>query len=139
MEAKRLRVVLAEDHPAVAAQLRSLLDAEFEIVAVVGDGRALVAAVARFAPDVIITDIAMPILDGMAAAREIRGSNANARIVFVTVMDDEATITQSLATGALGYVSKTVAGDELVPAVRAAVRGDQYVARGPPIRPRELG
>ena len=127
-EPKRPRVVLAEDHPALAEQLRTLLARECEVVAVVGDGSALVAAVAAHRPDVIVTDVAMPALDGIAAARLIRERDPDARIVLISIHQDAAVVVRGLAAGALGYVSKVAAGEELALAVRAALRGERHVS-----------
>jgi DNA-binding NarL/FixJ family response regulator len=95
----------------------------------VEDGLTLVTAAAREIPDVIVTDISMPGLDGFAAATAILHQNPAARIVFVTVHDEPILVERGLATGALGYVLKAEAGDELVPAVHAALSGDHYVSR----------
>lgn len=124
---RRPRVLLADDHAETAAQLRTLLEADFEVVGLVEDGRALVSAEARLAPDVIVTDISMPGLDGIDAAELIRRRDPQARIVFVTVHSEPALVERGLAAGALGYVLKDVAGDELVAAVRAALRGQRFV------------
>jgi len=122
----RLRVLLADDQAANVALLWRLLEAEFEVVAAVRDGQALIDAATTLSPDVIVTDIAMPILDGIAAAQEILRRNASARVVFVTVHADPAIVRRSLAIGGLGYVLKVSAGEELVPAVRAAFRGERW-------------
>jgi DNA-binding NarL/FixJ family response regulator len=122
----RPRVLLAEDQPGNLLLLRALLEGEFEVVAAVGDGRALVAAEARLHPDVVVTDIGMPILDGIAAAGEILRRDPGARVVFVTVHADPLLVQRSLAVGGLGYVPKVRAGDELIPAVWAAVRGERW-------------
>ena len=126
----RPRVLLADDHAQVAEQLRSVLEGEFEVVAIVGDGQALLDSAAALCPDVIVTDVAMPVLDGISAARALRERNPDARIVFVTVHNDPALVQQGLAAGALGYVLKLTAGDDLIPAVRAALRGERHVALG---------
>ena len=81
----RPRVLLAEYNAETAERLRKLLGAEFDVITLVEDGRALVAASARLSPDVIVTDIAMAGIDGIAAAGLIRRHDPNARIVFVTV------------------------------------------------------
>ncbi len=119
---RRPRVLLADDHPETAEQLRTLLEPDFDVVAVVKDGRALVSAAARLSPDVIVTDISMPNLDGIDAAALIRRSDPEARIVFVTVHSEPILVQRGLAAGALGYVLKDAAGDELVAAVHAALR-----------------
>jgi DNA-binding NarL/FixJ family response regulator len=121
----RPRVLLAEDQPANLALLESLLATEFEVVATVADGVDLVDAAARFLPDAIVTDVSMPHLDGLRAAQQILRNNPSARIVFVTVHADPAIVRRSMDVGGLGYVPKTVAGDELVPTVWAALRGER--------------
>jgi DNA-binding NarL/FixJ family response regulator len=123
----RATVLLADDHPRNTALLRSLLRADFDVVGDVADGRSLIAEAERLSPDVIVTDIGMPEVDGMEAARRILARNHDARIVFVTVHNEPEMVRQGLATGALGYVLKLVAGDELVPAVFAALRGERHV------------
>jgi DNA-binding NarL/FixJ family response regulator len=124
----RVRVVLAEDHPAVAAALHGVLEPACEVLAIVGDGDALVAAVDRLTPEVIVTDISMPGCDGLAAAGTILRQHPQARIVLVTAHPEAALVQRGLATGALGYVLKYTAGEDLLPAVCAARRGQQYVS-----------
>jgi DNA-binding NarL/FixJ family response regulator len=123
----RATVLLAEDHPRNTALLRSLLRADFDVIADVADGPSLIAEAERLMPDVIVTDIGIPGMDGIEAARRILARNHDARIVFVTVHNEPEMVRQGLAAGALGYVSKLVAGDELVPAVFAALRGERHV------------
>jgi DNA-binding NarL/FixJ family response regulator len=77
---------------------------------------------------VIVTDIAMPGLDGIAAARKILRRSPSARVVFITVHDDLGIAQRSFSLGALGYVVKGSAGDELIPAIEAALNGRQYVS-----------
>jgi DNA-binding NarL/FixJ family response regulator len=124
----RPRVLLAEDHAETAERLRKLLRADFDVVASVEDGDALVDAAERLSPDVIVTDIAMPGVDGIEAVTLIRRHNPNARIVLVTVHSELMLVEAGLAAGALGYILKDTAGDELIPAVRAALGGDRYVS-----------
>jgi DNA-binding NarL/FixJ family response regulator len=110
--------------------LRNVLEAEFDVVAIAGDGHALLAAAERYCPNVVVTDIAMPGLDGISATRELLRRNSGTRVVLVTVHNDQGVVEQGLRAGALGYVLKATAGEELVPAVRAAMRGDPYIGRG---------
>ena len=125
----RPRVLLAEDHAETAARLRKLLGVAFDVIASVEDGRALVDATERLSPDAIVADIDMPGVDGIAATTLIRRHDPNARIVLVTVHSESMLVEAGLAAGALGYVLKDTAGDELVAAVHAALGGRQFVSR----------
>ncbi len=125
----RPRVLLAEDHAETAARLRKLLGVAFDVIASVEDGRALVDATERLSPDVVVADIDMPGVDGIAATALIRRHDPDARIVLVTVHSEAMLVEAGLAAGALGYVLKDTAGDELVPAVYAPLGGRQYVSR----------
>ena len=125
----RATVLLADDHPVTAALLRQLLWATFDVVGEVSDGSALVEAAGRLKPDVIVTDISMPGLDGIEATRRILAMDATARIVFVTVHSEPAVVERALAAGARAYVVKSIAADELVPAIRSALRGDAPFTR----------
>jgi DNA-binding NarL/FixJ family response regulator len=123
----RARVLLAEDFRAVAQELKRVLETEFDVIATVGDGHALVGAARALRPDVVVADISMPGLDGISAASQIIRAEPTARIVFVTVHDEPAIVQRSLDIGALGYVLKLWAADDLVPAVWAAMRGERHV------------
>jgi DNA-binding NarL/FixJ family response regulator len=124
---KRARVLLADDHADVADELRGILEEQFEVVGVVADGPALLTAVDSLKPDVIVTDISMPGLDGLAATAAIVERAPDARIVLVTVHEETGIQLHGLAAGALGYVVKFRADDDLLPAVQAALRGEYFV------------
>jgi DNA-binding NarL/FixJ family response regulator len=126
---KRARVLLADDHADVAEQLRSILETEFDVIATVGDGTALLAAAYMLDPDVIVTDIAMPGMDGLEATTEILHRTPNARVVMITSHHEMDVQRRALAAGALGYLTKFSANDELLPAVHAACRGERFVGR----------
>ena len=123
----RPTVVLAEDHPHVAEQLRRLLSSEFDVVAVVGHGEALVKTASRLHPDVVVTDISMPGLDGINAARELVRQQPALGVVFVTVHDDQALARKALCVGQ-GYVLKANAGEELVDAVQSVLQSRPFVS-----------
>ena len=122
-------VLLADDHRETAEQLRRLMQPHFDVVALVDNGHALVSSAARLTPDVIVTDISMPGLDGFDAVALILRSDPAARIVFVTVHSQPVLVQRALAAGVLGYVLKDAAGDDLVAAVEAALGGKRYVSR----------
>ncbi|HXJ78523.1 MAG TPA: response regulator transcription factor [Candidatus Methylomirabilis sp.] len=124
----RPRVVLAEDHEWMAEELRNLLALEFDVVATVADGHALVRTVEATGPDVVVTDIVMPGLDGIAATAALLARCPATRVVLITVHDDPGLAERGYAAGALGYVSKHHASQELVPAVRSVMRGERYVS-----------
>jgi DNA-binding NarL/FixJ family response regulator len=105
-----------------------LLQAEFDVVAAVADGYALVGAAQALQPDVIVADVSMPGLSGLEAATRIIGADPEARVIFVSIHGEAAMVRRALEIGALGYVSKLSAGEELVGAVRAAMRGEQFVS-----------
>jgi DNA-binding NarL/FixJ family response regulator len=121
-------VVLADDHASMARELRALLTPSCDILQIVADGAELVAAVEALEPDVIVTDIAMPGLGGLAAARIILSQHPSARIVFVSVRGEPAVIQEAMQIGVLGYVMKGDAADELASAVHAAMAGQQHVS-----------
>ena len=110
----------------MAHHLRSLLG-DFD-VDVVPDGQKLIAAVNASVPDIIISDITMPGISGLTAAREILATHPLARIIFVSVRDEPTVIRKAIAEGAVGYVVKADAGDELVCAVQTVLDGGRYVS-----------
>lgn len=127
---KRLRLLLADDHAIVIEGLRRVLDRpDIEIVDVVHDGRALVRAATEAQPDMIIADITMPLLNGIEAARQIRKSNPEVKIIFLTMRQDVAFATEAIAAGGTGYVLKSSAGDELLTAIAEVARGRTYIAK----------
>ena len=127
---KRLRLLLADDHDIVIEGLRRVLDhPDLEIAGVVNDGRSLLRAAKEIQPDIIIADITMPLLNGIDAARQIRETNADVKIIFLTMHPDVTFATEALAAGGYGYVLKNSAGDELVTAIREAAKGRTYVTK----------
>ena len=123
----RVRVLLADDHRIVAEGLRSLLIAEFDLVDVVEDGRAMVASAKALRPDVIVADITMPHLNGIEALQEIEKFDPDVRVVFLTMHRDVAYARRAIEAGAVGFVLKHSAPEELVLAVRAAAQGRTFI------------
>jgi DNA-binding NarL/FixJ family response regulator len=121
------RVLLADDHRLFLEGLRSLLESEFEIVGMVGDGRALVEAARELRPDVIVADVSMPSLNGIDATRKIMKQDPDAKVVLVTMHPDVKYAVRGFEAGAKGYVLKESASNELLEAIREALRGKTYV------------
>jgi DNA-binding NarL/FixJ family response regulator len=106
----------------------SLLKPTYEIVACVGDGRALIRAAMRMNPDVIVTDISMPVLSGIEAANILRDFGSTSRIIFLTIHQDSDYIKACFAAGALAYVSKLRMSADLLPAIQEALVGNSFVS-----------
>lgn len=124
---KKPRVLLADDHRILAEGVRGLLEPEFELVGIVSDGRELVVAAREHRPDVIVADISMPSLNGIDAITQIREEGLSCRVVFLTMQRDVSYARRAMEAGASGYVLKHSAHDELVKAIREALRGRTYV------------
>jgi DNA-binding NarL/FixJ family response regulator len=126
----RFTILIADDHPVIVEGLRRLLDRpEFEIVGVGTDGRTLVQLASRLQPDLIITAVAMPLQNGIEAAREILAQSRKSKIIFLTVHSEAAYATAALAAGASGYVLKTATVEELLGAIREVLGGHRYVSK----------
>lgn len=124
---RRSSLVLAEDHLPIAEQLRELLSEEFDVLAVVAHGEALVKAVRRLQPDVVVTDISMPGMDGMQAARQLLVDRPDLPIIFITVHDD-ATLARAALSLGKGYVLKASAGEELIEALNQVLKGGHFLS-----------
>jgi DNA-binding NarL/FixJ family response regulator len=123
----RPRILIADDHRILAEGLRGLLEPEFEVVAVVADGRELLSAAKDYRPDVIVADVTMPSLNGIDAAAQLREIGVKAKVVFLTMHRDVAYARRAMDAGAAGFVLKHSVASELVTAVREALRGQTYV------------
>jgi DNA-binding NarL/FixJ family response regulator len=124
----RPRIILADDHRIVVEGLRSLLQSEFDLVGTAENGVDLVELAQRTNPDVIVTDISMPLLNGIDAVRKLRESGVQAKIVFLTMHPDVVYATRAMEAGASGYVLKHSAPDELIAAIHAVLRGDSFIS-----------
>ncbi|HEX2476970.1 MAG TPA: response regulator transcription factor, partial [Lacipirellulaceae bacterium] len=123
----RPRVLLADDHRVVSEGLKRLLEEDFDLVGVVEDGRALVAAAKKLKPDVIVADITMPHLNGIEAMPHLKKDNADVKVVFLTMHHNPAYARRALEAGASGFVVKHSAPAELVMAIQAALKGQTFI------------
>jgi DNA-binding NarL/FixJ family response regulator len=118
----RLKILLADDNPAFLLELQRALNKEFEVVNTVADGRALLEQFDRLHPEVIVTDISMPVMDGFEAVAKLR-RRFTAKVVFLTVHEEHAFVEEAKALGAMGYVLKRSRPSVLADAIRSANDG----------------
>jgi DNA-binding NarL/FixJ family response regulator len=124
---QRATVLLADDHAIVAEGLASLLQGEFALVGTVANGSELLEAARRLRPDLIVTDLAMPGLNGLDALRQLKAEGIAARVVVLTMHANAHVAAEVLRAGASGFVVKHAAGQELIAALHAVLRGRRYV------------
>jgi DNA-binding NarL/FixJ family response regulator len=125
---KKPRLLLADDHTILLEGLKALLAPEFDVVATAGDGRAVLEAAAKHQPDVILLDISMPGMNGIEAARRLKQSNPDAKLIILTMHADLSFVSAAFEAGASGYVLKQSAATELVAALRDVDSGRCYVS-----------
>jgi DNA-binding NarL/FixJ family response regulator len=128
MSTHRSRILIADDHTLVADLCKKLLETEFDVVGTVGDGRALLRSAADLKPDVIVVDIAMPILNGLDAGQQVKEMLPAVKLVYLTMNPDPEVAAEAFRRGASGYLLKTCAADEMVIAVRKVLRGMSYLS-----------
>jgi DNA-binding NarL/FixJ family response regulator len=122
----RVRVLLADDQALFREALAMLLGVhdDIEVVGEAGDGAQALARVADLRPDVVLMDLRMPVLDGIAATRRVRAEHPAVRVIALTTFDDDADVFAALRAGAVGYLLKDVSSARLAEAVLAAARGE---------------
>jgi DNA-binding NarL/FixJ family response regulator len=128
MSNTRPRVLLADDHAELLRDIARLMAGDFDVVGTAANGHDLVAAARTLEPEVIVTDVRMPGLNGMDAARTILEQDLCRLIVALSLYDDPRLVRKALDAGIRGYVLKAEAGEELIPAVRAVIAGRVYVS-----------
>jgi DNA-binding NarL/FixJ family response regulator len=125
---KGTTLLLADDHLPVLDHLNHMLSDEFEILGAFGDGQAAFEAASVLKPDVVVFDISMPVLSGLAAAARLAESVKPPRVIFLTVHEDQDFVDAAFNAGALGYVLKRRMGTDLIPAIRSALAGRSFVS-----------
>jgi len=123
---KRTRILLADDHPMVLEGVAKILEKEFDVVGKVEDGRALVAAAQELNPDIIVTDMTMPLLHGLEACRQLKRL-VGSKVIFLTMHADVAYAKEAFQAGASGYLLKRNAASELIDAIHTVIQGQTYV------------
>jgi len=123
----KARVLLADDHTLVAEAFKRLLEPEFEVVATVGDGRALLRVAPELKPDVVLVDLNMPLLNGLDAGEQLKQLLPRTKIIVLTMNEDAEIAHETMRTWASGYLLKKSAGSELLKSVREVLNGAKYV------------
>ncbi|HZL87538.1 MAG TPA: response regulator transcription factor [Pirellulaceae bacterium] len=128
----RTRILLAEDHADFLAMVRRLVEPEFDVVSTFSSGQALVDKAPSLNADLLVLDITMPGLTGIEAATRLRAAGCQAKVVFLTVHEDQDYLQSALAAGAAGYVVKNRLASDLLPALRAVASGGRYISPSMP-------
>jgi len=124
----RPRILLAEDNREMRERVEKLLGPHYEIVDSVANGEEAIHSVLNHIPDVLVTDISMPVLNGIQLASHVRDAGCPARVVFLTIHDDDDYVETAFETGALGYVLKPRLDYDLIPAIQAALQGEKFLS-----------
>ena len=127
-KSERPRILLADDHVLVAEACKNLLQPEFEVIGIVPDGRQLLQANQDLKPDVIVTDIAMHLLNGLDACEQIKQVTPHVPVIFLTMNTDPELAAEAFRRGASGYVLKSCAASELLIAIRDALQGRHHIS-----------
>ena len=128
----RPRLLLAEDHIGMRERVVQMIESSFDVVGVVGDGRAFLEAASRMKPDVCVIDISLPGLSGIEAATQLRELGSTARLVFLTMHEDPDYLRAALAAGATAYVVKSRMASDLCRAIKEAMAGRMFISPSVP-------
>lgn len=126
----RARLVVAEDHPGMLEEIVNLLSIEFEVVRAVHHGLELLMAAQELQPDAAVSDINMPVMDGITACKRLRETGFHGPVVLLTLHTESVLAERAFRAGASAFVLKTDAGEDLIPAVYAALEGRNYRSKG---------
>jgi len=125
----RPRILIADDHNLVAELCQRVLESEFEVVGIVTDGHALVETAMELRPDLVIVDIAMPILNGLDAAQQVKQKLPSVKVIFLTMNPDPELAAEAFRRGASGYLLKTSAAAEMTASIREVLKGKPYLSK----------
>lgn len=122
------RIVVADDHPAIIKLITRMLETHFEVAGSAQNGLEAIGAVAQFRPDVLISDVEMPMMDGIRAARHFRRMQSDLKVIFMSASSDPDIVSAAMLTGASGFVLKSRLATDLLVAIREALTGGQFVS-----------
>src|SRR5690349_6047363 len=120
-------VLLADDHTMIAEAFRHLLEPQYQVIATVTDGRALIETALELKPDVVVVDVGMPLLNGLSAGQQLKQRMRKVKLVYVTMNEDPDVAAEALRTGASAYLLKSSAASELLKSIHEVLRGGTYV------------
>ena len=123
----RPRILMADDHLILLEAFKALLAPDFDVVGTVTDGRTLVEEFKRMNPDVVLLDVAMPLLNGLDDGRQLKAHRRSVKLIYLTMNPDPDLAGEALRLGASGYVLKSSAAQELKQAIQEALRGRSYI------------
>jgi len=123
----RPRILMADDHLMLLEAFKAMLAPDFDIVGLVTDGRTLLEEFSRLNPDVVLLDIAMPLLNGLDAGRQLKAQRRSVKLIYLTMNPDPDIAGEALRLGASGYVLKSSAAQELKQAIQEALRDRSYI------------
>jgi DNA-binding NarL/FixJ family response regulator len=124
---RRPRVLLAEDHRLLREAFVKLLEPDCDVLGAVADGRALIEAAPKLRPDVVVVDIAMPLLNGLDAARQLKRSMPSVKVIFLTLSEDPDLAAEAFRAGGSAFLLKNSAASELLQAIADVMQGRSYV------------
>jgi DNA-binding NarL/FixJ family response regulator len=126
---KKPRIILADDHKLLLEAFQKLLEPHYDVVGTVSDGQALVESALLLTPDVVVVDVAMPLLNGLDAGRRLKQKLPRIKIVFVTMNYDPDLAAEAMRAGASAYLLKNSASSELFHAIEEALKGKSYITK----------
>ena len=121
---RRARILVADDYEPIRVTLKKMLEPAYEVVGCVGDGRTLVTTAMDLQPDLVLLDVGLPVLNGLAAGRELRKLAPQVKLLFLTMNPDPDVEGEAIRMGASGYILKYSIPEDLLPAVKHAVGAD---------------
>ena len=124
---KRARIILADDHTLMLDVLKNLLETEYDVVGLFQDGKTLVDQAVNLAPDVVVLDIGMPLMNGLLAGEMLKRTMPSVKLIYITMNLDSDLAVEAFEIGASAYLLKTSAASELLHAIRAVLAGETYV------------
>jgi DNA-binding NarL/FixJ family response regulator len=124
----RIRILLADDHREFLSGIQAVLSAQYDVVGAVEDGDALVRAAQSTAPDLIISDLSMPVMNGLQAAIKLKELGLQVKIIFLTVQSSPSYAKRAMKVGASGYVLKPYADEQLPVAIQEVLAGQRYIS-----------